>query len=221
MHTQTFEIPSQNRPSWGSPFPGDGPTSAGHSSPGDSTHTYWGRHSDSPLTPGYSPHMSGRTNTLHSASDGRSSFTSFAPSSAQSRSHSDSTWAMPTRSMSFSLVEDLPQNYQNHYNPQPVCMDYRRRASEMQPPSLQTSNNSSNGSISESHMAPLSAPVSTSPFQHWGAPTTWSTLSSSLVTKAPDYGSWYGDTAPLAKVTEEEIGHFNGEPAILYAGEHQ
>lgn len=165
--------------------------------------------------------MSGRTSTLHSASDGRSSFTSFAPSLAPSRSHSDSTWAMPTRSMSFGLVEDLPQSYQNHYNPQPVSMDYRRRASEMHPPSLQTSNNSSNGPISEAHMAPLSAPVSIPPLQHWGIPTSWSTLPSSLVTKAPDYGCWYGDTGPLAKVTEEDIGNFNGEPAILYAGEHQ
>ncbi len=127
---------------------------------------------------------------------------------------------MPSRSMSFSLGDDLHQSYQNPYNPQPVSMDYRRRASDMQPPSLQTSNNSSNGSIPESHMAPLSAPVTVPPFQHWGVPTTWSTLSSSLVTKAPDYGSWYSDAIPLAKVTEEEIGHFNGEPAILYAGEH-
>lgn len=70
-------------------------------------------------------------------------------------------------------------------------------------------------------MAPLSAPVLTAPFQHWGASTILGTLPSSLVMKAPDYGSWYGDTVPLAKVTEEEIGHFNGEPAILYAGEHQ
>lgn len=165
--------------------------------------------------------MSGRTSTLHSASDGRSSFTSFAPSSAPSRSHSDSAWPMPTRSMSFGLVEDLPQSYQNHYSHQPVSMDYRRRASEMHPPSLQTSNNSSTGSISEAHMAPLSAPVSSPPFQQWGVPTTWGTLSSSLVAKTPDYGSWYGDATPLAKVTEEDIGHFNGEPAILYAGDHQ
>lgn len=164
--------------------------------------------------------MSGRTSTLHSASDGRSSFTSFAPSATPSRSHSDSNWVMPTRSMSFGIVEDLPQVYQTHYNPQPVSMDYRRRASEMHPPSLQTSNNSSNGSIPEANMAPLSAPpVSTPPIQHWGVPTTWNTLPSSLVTKAPDYGSWYGDTTPLAKVTEEDIGHYNGEPAILYASE--
>lgn len=221
INTQTFELPPQhNRSSWGSPFPGDGPTSAGHSSPGDSNHTYWGTHAESPMTPGFSPHLSAPTSALHSASDARSSFTSFAPS----RTHSDSTWAMPTRSMSFGLVEDLPQSYQNNYhNPQPLPVEYRRRASEMHmhPPSLQTSNNSSLATPPPGHMTPLSAPpVSSPPIQHWGIPTTWSTLPSSLVTKAPDYGSWYGDTVPLAKVQEEDIAHFGSEPAILYAGEH-
>ena len=168
------------------------------------------------MTPGFSPHLSGPTSAIHSISDARSSFTSFAPS----RSHSDSSWNMPTRSMSFGLVEDLPHNYQNQYNhAQPLPMDYRRRASEMHPPSLQTSNNSSTASIPESHMTPL--PVSSPPIQHWGVPTTWSSLSNPLVTKAPDYGTWYGETAPLAKVQEEDIGHYGSEPAILYAGETQ
>ena len=216
--TQTFEFPQHHRTSWESPFPDHGPTSAGHSSPGDAPHAYWGRHTDSPMTPGFSPHLSGPTSSIHSASDARSSFTSFAPS------RNDSGWSMPTRSMSFGLVEDLPLNYQHHYhNPQPLPMDFRRRASDMHPPSLQTSANSSNASISESHMTPLSAPMSSPPLQHWGVPTTWGSLSAnSLVTKAPDYGGWYSEPQ-LAKVQEEEIGpQFGGEPAILYAGaEHQ
>ena len=215
LSAQTFEIPQQNRSSWESPFPGDGPTSASHSSPGESTQTFWSRHADSPMTPGYSPHLSGPTSTMHSVSDARSSFTSFAPS----RSHSDSTWAMPTRSMSFGVVEDLPHSYQDHYHhSQPSSIDYRRRASEMRPPSLQNSNESSTASIPEANMTPL--PVSSPPIQQWGVPATWSSLANPLVTKAPDYGGWYGETAPLAKVQEEDIGHYGNEPAILYTGEH-
>jgi len=90
----------------------------------------------------------------------------------------------------------------------------------MHPPSLQaSSNNSSTASISESNMTPL--PVSSPPILHWGVPTTWSSLTNPLVTKAPDYGTWYGETGPLAKVQEEDIGHYGSEPAILYTGETQ
>lgn len=223
MTTHVFEIPQQ-RP-WDSPFPDQPPTSAGHSSPGDGSHAYWGRHADSPMTPGFSPHMSGPISSMRSSYDARSSsgarssFTSFAPS------RSDSAWTMPTRSMSFGHVEDLPMSYQNHYHhPNPIpSMDYRRRASEMHPPSLATSNNSSTASISESHMTPLPALSSTPPVQqHWGIPsipTTWSTLpSSSFVTKAPEFGGWYGEPGPLAKVQEEELGpHLGVEPAIVHS----
>ena len=216
LSAQSFDFPQHARSSWGSPFPGDGPTSASHSSPADSAHNFWGRHTDSPMTPGFSPHLSVPTSALRSVSDTRSSFTSFAPS----RSHSDSTWAAPTRSMSFGMVEDLPQSYHNHYpHSHPSSMDYRRRASELHPPSLQTSNNSSNASISEPGMTPL--PVSSPPIQHWGVPTTWGSLSNPMVTKAPDYGTWYGETTPLAKVQEEDIGPYSNEPAILYTGEQQ
>ena len=217
-------MPQQQR-LWESPLLDQPPTSASHSSPGDGSHSYWGRHSDSPMTPGYSPHLSGPTSSMRSSydsrssSDGRSSFTSFAPSRV------DSSW-MPTRSMSFGQVEDLPISYQhNYHHPHPIpSMDYRRRASEMHPPSLQTSNNSSTASISDSHMTPLSAPSSsTPPVQQWGVPsipTTWSTLpSSSFVTKAPDFGGWYGEPGPLAKVQEEELGpHFGEQPAIVHSG---
>ncbi|CAD6585865.1 MAG: hypothetical protein ASARMPRED_002330 [Alectoria sarmentosa] len=211
--TNAFELPPQNRLSWESPFLEHGPTSAGHSSPGDSTHAYWGRHSGSPMTPGFSPHLPASTASIHSAPDARSSFTSFAPS------RSDSGWSSAQRSMSFGLVEDLSLNYhnQNHYHPQSTSMDYRRRASDMHPPSLQTSNNSSNTSISEAHMTPLSVSISSPPLQHWGAPTTWGSLpNSSLVTKGPD--QWYSEPTILAKVQEEDFGpHYGGEPAIIYA----
>lgn len=213
ISTNAFEFPPQNRPSWDSPFLDHGPTSAGHSSPGDSTQAYWGRHSGSPMTPGFSPHLPAPTGSIHSAPDARSSFTSFAPS------RSDSVWSSAQRSMSFGHVEDLSLNFrnQNHYLPQSASMDYRRRASDMHPPSLQTSNNSSNTSISEAHMTPLSVPISSPPPQHWGAPTTWGSLpNSSLVTKGPD--QWYSEPTTLAKVQEEDFGpHYGGEPAIIYA----
>ena len=216
--SRTFEFPQNHQTSWGSPFPEHVPTSAGHSSPGDASQNYWGRHADSPMTPGFSPHLSGPTSSLHSATDGRHSFTTFAPS------RSDSGWLMPTRSMSFGLVEDLPLSYQHHYHQnQSSSLDFRRRGSDMRPPSLQTSTNSSNGSMSEAHITPLSASVSSPPLHQWGIPTTWGTLSAnSLVSKASDYSGWYSDPAPLAKVQEEEIGpHYSGEPAILYAGAEQ
>lgn len=210
--TSAFDFPPQNRASWDSPLLDHGPTSAGHSSPGDSTHVYWGRHSGSPMTPGFSPHLPAPTGSIHSAPDIRSSFTSFAPS------RSDSRWSSAQRSMSFGTVEDFSLNYhsQNHYHPQSVSMDYRRRASDMHPPSLQTSNNSSTTSVSEAHMTPLSAPISSPPQQHWGAPITWGSFpNSSLVTKGPD--RWSEPTI-LAKVQEEDFGpHYIGEPAIIYA----
>lgn len=210
--TSAFELPPHNGPLWESPFLDHGPTSASHSSPGDSAHAYWGRHSGSPMTPGFSPHLPVPTGSIHSAPDGRSSFTSFAPS------RSDSGWSSAQRSMSFGIVEDLSMNYhnQNHYQPPSTSMDFRRRASDMHPPSLQTSNNSSNTSISEPYITPLSVPISSPPPQNWPGSTTWGALSNnSLVTKGPDQWS---EATILAKVQEEDFGpHYGSEPAILYA----
>lgn len=157
------------------------------------------------MTPGFSPRFSGPANSLHSASDTRSSFTSFAPSAP---SRSDSAWSVPARSMSYGLVEDLHMSNQSPYHhPQQATMELRRRASLMNPPSLQTSNNSSNTSLNETHMTPLSAPVSTPPLQHWGVPSTWAALpSSSYVSKAPDYGSWYGEPpSPRSKKKTSDL----------------
>ena len=222
---RNWDFPQQHRTSWGSPFPDNGQSSAGYSSPGDPPpHTLWGRHSDSPVTPGYSPHMSGPTSSMTSFSDSRGSLTSFAPSRNDSAS-----WSMPARSMSLGYFEGLPlnNNYDNHsYRPQPLSDNLRRRASDMmQPPSLQTSACSSNTSISE-HLtpstAPHSAPIHSPATNHWQAlPTAYSAFPSTSMSKGPYDGSWYSD-APLAKVQEEEISpHFGGEPAILYAGDHQ
>ena len=226
---RAFEFPQQQRTSWGSPFPDNGAISAGYSSPGDPPpHTLWGRHSDSPVTPGFSPHMSaGPTSSMQSFSDSRSSFTSFAPSRADSNVFHNH---VPARSMSYGLLEGLPINsgYDNgYYNPQPLSKDVRRRASDMRPPSLQTSACSSNTSISEAHLtphsaAPHSAPVNSPPANQWQTlPTAYSAFPGSSMSKGTYDSTWYSDSAPLAKVQEEEISpHFGGEPAILYAGDH-
>ena len=208
-----FNQPPQPQSHWQSPFPEAGSLSAGHSSPGDLSHPHWGRHTDSPLTPGFSPHMSA-PGTVHSM-DSRNSFTSFAPA------RNDAAWSGPTRSMSIGVVEDLPPSYhKNVFHPQPLPVDFRRRASEMHPPSLITSADSSHTSISESGMTPLSAPVS-SPPSHWGIPSTWNSLPSSAATKTSDFNNWYSEPA-LAKVQEEEIPPPYGEqPTILYAGGEQ
>ena len=228
---RAFEFPPQQRTSWGSPFPDNGPISAGYSSPGDPPpHTLWGRHSDSPVTPGYSPHLSGvPTSSMHSFSDSRSSFTSFAPSRNDSGGFQNH---IPARSMSYGLLEGLPMNggYDNgYYSPQPLTKDVRRRASDMRdmrPPSLQTSACSSSTSISEPHLtphttAPHSAPINSPPVNHWQSlPTSYSAFPGTSLKGHYD-GSWYSDTTPLAKVQEEEISpHFGAEPTILYAGDH-
>lgn len=201
-----FQHQQQQRASRGpgSPFPDSGHLSAGYSSPSEApAHNLWGRHSDSPVTPGgFSPHASGPTSSMTSMSDPRGS------------------WSLPQRSMSFGIVEGLPMNNYEGTSlySQPVSRDGRRRASDMmRPPSLQTSTTSSNTSISEAHLTPLSAPIQSPSSAHWNLSSgPWSALPGT--TKHYD-NNWYSDSAPLAKVQEEDIPpHFGGEPAILYTG---
>ena len=205
-----FSQPPQQQTHWHSPFPDSGPISAGHSSPGDASHGYWSRHTDSPLTPAYSPHLPAPTSTMNNPTDGRNSFHSFGHSRA------DTHWPLPGRSMSIGVVDDIPASYHNNiYHPQPLSLDFRRRNSEMHPPSLITSANSSHTSISESGMTPMSAPVA-SPPTNWGVPSAWNALPSSAVTKPTDFGTWYSEPS-LAKVQEEEVPPPYGEhPVIVY-----
>lgn len=101
-------------------------------------------------------------------------------------------------------------------------MEFRRRASDMHhPPSLQTSTNSSNTSVSEARSTPLSAPpVPSQPMHNFGVSQTWNAISGhSLLGKGSEYGRWYSDPTPLTEVQEEDVGHhFGGESGILYAG---
>lgn len=102
-------------------------------------------------------------------------------------------------------------------------MEFRRRASDMHPPSLQTSGNSSNTSVSEGQSTtPLSAPpVSSQPMHNYGISPTWNPITShGMVGKGSEYNRWYSDTAPLAEVQEEDLAnHYGGDPTIIYAGD--
>lgn len=152
------------------------------------------------------------SSTAHHSQESVGSFTTFAPP------REDHGWPIPTRSMSFGgYVEDVAGNYPNHYH-HGFQMDFRRRASEMNPPSLVTSSSSSNTSIPEAHLAPHSAPVSSKPPYHFISPS-WNPLPGhSHVGKAPDYSAWYSEPAILAQVQEEDVAPpFGGDPAILYS----
>lgn len=200
----------QQQPPWHSPFHDPSPMSAGHSSPGEVSSSYWGgRHSDSPLTPAYSPHLSAPNSALNGM-DARNSVTSFAHPATRN----DSTWSAPAGPRTMGLVEDFGSAYPKHHSfPQPLSLDFRRRTSDMHPPSLVTSAGSSHASISEANMTPLSAPVS-SPPDTWGVGANWGGLPSSAVTKPTDFG-WYGEPT-LAKVQEEDtIPHYGEQPAIV------
>ena len=167
------------------------------------------------MTPAsFSPHFTAPPNTLpQHPRDPNAVFASFGPP------RQDPTWPPQTRSM--SLVEDNSHYYQNHYH-QPTPIDYRRRASDLHPPSLQNSANSSNTSMSEAAPPPpLSAPITSQPGNHYGLPAAWNSVPGHPSrSKAPEYGGWYSaEPGQLANVQEEEAGsHFNEEVPVLYPG---
>jgi hypothetical protein len=138
----------------------------------------------------------------------------------------DLAWPLPTtRSMSMVNVEDLPSQYQNHYN-QPFPPDFKRRvttATEMYPPSLNTSNNSSSLSISEPHSAPISHSIGSQPAHSFGYGPGWNSFSGthhapSGIGKAQEpFAGWYQEPPQLAQVQEEEAGHnLSGDPSNSY-----
>ena len=217
VSSRPFEFPPHDdRPHWESPFFDHGSVSAGHARTEDPSHAYW-KFAQSPMTPAFSPYTNGPSNSL--APQPRDVGGGFAPFNGQRQ---ESGWPVPTRSMSFGQVEDLSHQYHNNYH-QPYQLDYRRRASDMHPPSLQNSANSSSTSMSEGSSQPLSASISSQPLPHL-LPPAWNALPGhSAVSKAPEYVGWYPEPAQLAKVQEEETGHhFGGSPALLYsnAGRH-
>lgn len=187
------------------PFFEHGPLSAGHSTPEDPAHAYW-KLADSPVTPGFPPQYSQPPSSVpHQARDPRD----------------EPAWSMHSRSMSYGNVDDVSLNYPTHYQ-SPLGLDFRRRLSDMHPPSLQTGGGSSNTSVSEARSTPQSAPpVPSQPMHHFGVSPIWNAMNGhQLLGKGSEYSSWYSDSAPpLTKVSEEDLGHhFGADPAILYAG---
>lgn len=205
-NSRTYEFSYHpDRSYWESPFYEHGPTSAGQSTPEDPSHPYW-RIGDSPMTPAFSQY-SGPPNTLVQP---RSSFAAF------NSPREDHGWQTAPRSMSFGHVEDLSHGYPHPYQ-SPVSMDYRRRPSELYPPSLQASSDSSkNNSTGDISTPPLTATVTSQPMGHFISPA-WNPLPGhSALSKAPEYSTWYSEPAPLAKVEEESGPAFHGGPGPVY-----
>ncbi|MCJ1387421.1 hypothetical protein MMC18_000264 [Xylographa bjoerkii] len=213
--SRAYEFPPHHdRTNWENQLHEHIPLSAGHSYAEDHMSGHW---RESPITPVYSPYTPGPPNSL--APQVRDGSGTFAPFGAPRH---EPGWAAPTRSMSYGHVEDLSNHHLNHYQP-PYQMDLRRRASEMHPPSLQTSN-SSNASTSDLPGPPMSVPMSSQVVHQHGLPAAWSSLpTQSPMHKLADYGNWYSEPTQLARVQEEDVAsHYNGEPPILYssAGHH-
>ena len=185
------------------------PLSAGHPYSDDANGGLW---KESPITPSYSPFTTGPPTAL--ALQTRDFGTSYPPFIGQRH---EPGW-FPTRSMSYGHVEDLSHSYPTNYHHQ-YPIETRRRATVLHTPSLQTSNNSSNTSVSDMQGTPMSAPLSSSSMQQFALPPAWhSHPAPSPRTKLPEYGNWYPEPSQLANVQEEEvIPHFGREPAILYS----
>lgn len=165
------------------------------------------------MTPVF-PSQFGRPSSsiAHHPRDSGSSFTTFAVT------REDQGWPIPARSMSFGQVEDVPNNYANSYH-QGFQMDFQRRGSEMHPPLLITSSNSSNTSILEPQIVPHSASVTSQQVQHFIAPS-WNALPGhQSVGKVPEYNGWFSpEPALLAQVQEEDIAPpFGDHHGILYS----
>lgn len=206
-NSRTYEFSYHpDRSHWESPFYDHGPTSAGHSTPEDPSNPYW-RLGDSPMTPAFSQYPGPHSSLMQP----RSSFAAFTSP------REDPGWQAAPRSMSFGQVEDLSHGYLNPYH-SPMSMDYRRRPSELYPPSLQASGESSkNDSTGEVSTPPLAVKVTSQPMGHFVSPA-WNALPGhSALSKAPEYSTWYSEPAPLAKVTEEEVGPpFHTGPGPVY-----
>ena len=183
-----------------------------HHGPDEHPHGYW-KGNEAPMTPAFSPYTTGPPSAVgqhpHESSNAFSPYTT---------TRQDPGWPLPGRSMSFSHDGDLPNQYshQTNYHHPPYLLDSRRRASDMYTPSLQTSANSSNTSMSDVTNAPTSTPLTSQPMNLLGLPPAWNAIPSHA--KTPDYGGWYSEPSPLAKVQEEDLGpHFGSDPTMLYS----
>ena len=163
----------------------------------------------SPMTP-FSPFTSGPPSAM--AQSARDANGAWAPWGGPRQ---EPSWPVPSRSQSYGHLEDLPHHFQSNYHQQ-----FNRRSSDIHhPPSLHTSANSSNTSMVETSNVPMSAPMSTQPLQSYGLPPAWHAHPGQPnMTKPPEYGVWYSEPGPLAKVQEEEVTHHYGpDPTALYS----
>lgn len=72
--------------------------------------------------------------------------------------------------------------------------------------------------MSDAPGPPMSAPLTSQAVHQFALPPWNIHPAQSPMTKVPEFGAWYPDTAQLAKVQEEEVGHhFVEGPAILYS----
>lgn len=183
------------------------PPASEKSHPDDHANAYW-RMTESPMTPVH-PHQFSTPQSLgpHYPRDPNVSFS--VPGARD-----DAMWPyQPSRTMSLVSAEDLPPHFhQNDYS-QHNFHDRRRmtNTSELYPPSLDTSNNSSSASISEPQSAPLTGSFSHQITHTPNYPPTWNQFpghhSPAVMGKGPEgFHGWYAEPHHLAQVKEEEFG---------------
>ena len=222
MNPQGFDFPPHDASHWDPRFFDPGHMS-GHTrqSNDEPQNGYW--KPETPITPIFSPYTPNPSvsNSMHPQQ------ISEPVTSSCYGSQSDGWPYVSNRSMSFphvSHVEDVTSQYQqpqvqaNSYNPYPVTTT--RRTSELHPPSLQTSTNSSNTSVSEPFVGGMSGPVATQPIHSFTIPSNWQGISGhshSPLSKHADYGGWYAEPQQLEKVQEEELSHFGENHPSVYA----
>ena len=224
MNPHNFEFPPPHDSShWDPRFFDPGHMSGHPRQPNEEPQNgYW--KPETPITPIFSPYTPNHAiaNPMHSQQIGE------PVTSACYGSRSDAWPYLSTRSMSFphvSHVEDIPSQYQqpqaqaNNYHAYPVAS--ARRASELHPPSLQTSTNSSNTSVSEAFVGSMSGPIATQPIHSFTIPSNWQGISGhsqSPLTKQADFGGWYSsEPQQLEKVQEEDVPPFGEDHSAAYS----
>lgn len=168
---------------------------------------YW-RAAESPMTPAHPQQFAAPHSIAHPYSQAPNM--RFAVPAARE----DINWPHhPSRTMSLVSAEDLPPQYHQSEYPQPQFHDFKRRmtsTSDMYPPSLENSNNSSNASISEPQSAPLTGTFPVQPLHTSNFPQAWTAFPGNqhpgMIGKGPEsFSGWYAEPPQLAQVKEEEF----------------
>ena len=209
--TTRFDFPDQPSRSGWDPHYYESP--GGHSiSDEHPQNGFWIKTSDTPITPSsFSPYNSAPPASAYpQLRDSNGAFGSFGSAKT------DVGWHQPTRSMSYSQLEDMshhgPDSYNQIYQP-----EMRRNTSDMLPPSLRNSTSSSATSVPEPPQHPLSGPATSQPLIQFGGSQGWNGFPTQSP-KSLDFGHWYNESSQLPKVQEEELSpHYVEDPALLYA----